>query len=99
MKQPPKHLSEGARGWWRKVARGWQLDDSGYLILEIALSAYDRLNQARELIAAEGLIQNGKPHPALGAEKEARIGLLRAWRQLGLDVEPPGPIGRPPGVS
>jgi len=34
----------------------------------------------------------------LRIEKEARSGFLQAWRMLNLDIEPPGPMGRPPGT-
>ena len=38
-----------------------------------------------------------RAHPALGIAKDAELVLLRAWRQLGLDVAAPGKPGRPQG--
>jgi P27 family predicted phage terminase small subunit len=96
-KRAPKHLSRSARAWFRKVTSGWSLDDSGELLLVTALQAYDRLAECRALIERDGLIVDGKPHPLLAIEDKARTSLLRAWRQLGLDVEPALPTGRPPG--
>jgi phage terminase small subunit len=96
-REPPKHLSRSARAWWRRIAEGWQLDDSSWLLLQVALEAYDRLTQARETIERDGLVVDGRLNPACQAEKDSRIALLRAWRQLSLDVEPPGPVGRPAG--
>lgn len=100
--RPPKHLSAEAKRIWRQVVAGWELDEGALLVLRQALEAFDRLNQARELIDHEGIVVTDpsgrrRAHPALAVEKEARLALLRAWRQLGLDVEPPGPIGRPAG--
>jgi P27 family predicted phage terminase small subunit len=82
----------------------WEVGRDGLLVLQVALEAYDRLCQARRLIDTEGIIITDpsgrrRAHPALMVEKEARLGLLRAWRQLGLDVEPPGPVGRPPAFA
>lgn len=100
--RPPKHLSDEAKSIWRQVVAGWEIDEAGLLVLRQALEAFDRLNQARELIDREGIVVTDpsgrkRAHPALAVEKEARLALLRAWRQLGLDVEPPGPVGRPAG--
>ena len=60
------------------------------------------MQQARELIEAEGLIVEDrfgqkKAHPAVAIERDAKASFLRCIRELGLDIEPPGPIGRPPG--
>lgn len=100
--KPPKHLSREAKAIWRQVVQGWEMDEGGLFILRQALEAFDRLNQARELIDREGIVVTDpsgrkRAHPALMVEKESRLALLRAWRQLGLDVEPPLPVGRPPG--
>lgn len=102
--KPPKHLSAEARRWWRRVLAEYGIEDAaGLMILGQALEAYDRLREAQELIRRDGLIiatpATGAKHlhPAARVEKEARTLLLTAWKQLGLDIEPPGPIGRPPG--
>jgi phage terminase small subunit len=72
------------------------------MLLEAGLRARDRRDAALALVANEGLvIQDGKgrsrAHPALGIAKDAELVLLRAWRQLGLDVAAPGKPGRPQG--
>ena len=99
---PPRGLSAAARRWWGQIHAGWAIDDSGRMLLEVALRAMDRRDAALTLIAKEGLvIEDGKgrtrAHPALSVAKDAELVILRGWRQLGLDVAPPGPIGRPPG--
>lgn len=99
----PDHLSAEAREWWQKIVTGWELDESALLILRQALESFDRLVEVQKQIREDGLtVRNYKTgatsaHPLLRVEKESRNLLLRAWRQLGLDMDPPGPIGRPPG--
>jgi len=72
------------------------------MLLEAALRAMDRRDAALVLVAKDGLVIHdgkGRPraHPALAIAKDSELVLLRAWRQLGLDVEAPGRPGRPPG--
>ena len=93
----PKHLSRAGKAWWNRIVRGWDLDDSALLILQAALESFDRSTQAAAVIAAEGLFRDGKPHPACRVERDARSAMLTALKQLHLDLEPVGPVGRPPG--
>lgn len=103
--KPPEHLSKEARAIWRRVNEEFELDASGLLLLRTALEAWDRMQQARREIEARGLVivnpQTGVAHqnPACAVEEKARAGFLRAWAALGLDIEPPGAVGRPPGRS
>jgi hypothetical protein len=62
--------------------------------------------QARRLIAKHGplIVEKtaaGNTHvranPACAVERDAANAMMRAWRLLGFDQEPPGMIGRPPG--
>jgi P27 family predicted phage terminase small subunit len=99
---PPNHLSKESKQIWSEIVKGWEILESDFTVLRIALESFDRLQEARRVIDKEGMILvDGKgkkyAHPALAVEKESRTGLLRAWRQLGLDLEPPQPVGRPPG--
>jgi phage terminase small subunit len=97
----PSDLSAASRAIWREVHAGWQLDASARVLLTAALRAADRASHARELVAAEGLVvmagKSTKAHPAIAVLRDAETTMLRAWRQLGLDVAAPGPMGRPPG--
>ena len=100
--RPPKNLSREAKKIWREINAEFELDYQAMVILKTALEAYSRLQAAREQIDAEGLtcLSLGgflKPHPCLKIEKEARSGMLQAWRMLNLDLEPPGPNGQPAG--
>lgn len=74
------------------------MDDGARFNLLVALKNFDRAEQAADLVRAEGIILNGKPHPGLKIIKDCDLILLKAWRSIGLDVEPPHhEIGRPPG--
>ncbi|MEW6299908.1 MAG: P27 family phage terminase small subunit [Thermodesulfobacteriota bacterium] len=100
--KPPAHLSAASKKLWKQITEGWELDESGLLILQQALESYDRIREAQKAIRAHGLLVANErgalsANPALRVERDARTLLLRAWRQLALDLDPPGPIGRPPG--
>jgi phage terminase small subunit len=88
----PSHLSRPARRRWQEIVETWELDADGLMLLEVALGAWDRLREARLLIASskEGIVLTDpsgrqRAHPALQVEKEARLAFLKAWRQLGLE--------------
>lgn len=95
--KPPKHLSADSKRVWNRIDREYNLTPDAGELLAVALANRDRAEQARELVDREGLVLDGKRHPAVDVEKQAYGLYLRALRQLGLDIEPPGPVGRPPG--
>jgi hypothetical protein len=91
-------LSAEAQAWEARFVAGWNLDDAGKFILAVALEAFDRMRGAQRTIRREGLVVKGKAHPATVIERDARLAMLRALRQLNLDVEPlRDKAGRPPG--
>lgn len=100
---PPGHLSGAAQALWNEIHAGWVLDPSQISVLAVSLQAFDRAEQARQLIDREGVTvkdrwQQTKAHPALNVERDSRAAYLAGLRQLGLDlVAPAGRIGRPPG--
>jgi phage terminase small subunit len=98
----PKHLGADGSAFYRETAHEYGIDDSaGRALLTVAAEALDRIGEARKAIAKDGAIFSfhGKPtlNPATKIEKEATDRFLAAMRQLRLDVEPPRPVGRPPG--
>jgi phage terminase small subunit len=95
--KPPRHLSAESRRFWNAILAEYELEAEALLVLRAACENWDRAQQAREAIAAEGLTLGGKRHPAVDIEKQAYGLFLRSMRQLGLDVVAPGPVGRPPG--
>ncbi len=92
---PPKHLSAESKRTWRRVATDYELTADAALLLDAALTQWDRAAEARRLIETEGIVKDGKRHPGADIEKQAVSLFLRAWRQLGLDIAPPGAVGRP----
>jgi len=95
----PRHLTPTARKFWRSVLAGYELEAFHLAILAAACEAMDRMNEARAAIEADGPYIDGrfgkKAHPALAIERDSRTAMLRAIRELGLDLEAPA-NSRPP---
>lgn len=92
--QPPKALSPEASDWWNRIVSEWGLDDAGLMVLQQGLESLDRMRQAQAIVSKEGLTVHdrfGQPkqHPATLVERDNRTVLLRAFKQLGLDVAAP----------
>jgi hypothetical protein len=93
----PMHLSAEMRRFWGQVTDDYELERSALLVLKTACEAHDRAQDARRVIANEGMIVNNRRHAAIDVEATAQGLFLRAMRQLGLDIEQAGPVGRPIG--
>ena len=90
----PLHLTEQTRIWWRSVLREYALEPHHIRLLQAAAECWDRLQEARQLLARDGLVIEGReggmrPHPAAAIERDSRIAFARLIRELDLDVEPP----------
>jgi P27 family predicted phage terminase small subunit len=91
---PPAHLSQSAQDWWRSTVEGYILEEHHLRVLQLALEAWDRSQQAREQLQKEGLTVPGReggirPHPCVAIERDARLAVARLLRELDLDIEPP----------
>jgi P27 family predicted phage terminase small subunit len=100
----PAHLEPATRAWWASVIGDYQLEDHHLRLLQLACEAWDRSQQAREILAVDGVVfrddrGNVRAHPAITIEKDARIAFARLVREMDLDTEPP-PSTRvsPPGL-
>lgn len=98
--EPPSHLSAEAAAWWGKVAADYMLESHHWKLVQAACEAWDRCQQAREVLADQGLVfvdKHGQPraHPAVAIERDARIAFARVLRELQLDVDAPAEA-RPP---
>ncbi len=71
------------------------MDEAGRAILTVVLQALDRKAKASAVVAREGLTKGGRAHPLLAVMRDCDNVVLKGFRQLGL--EPPAPMGRPPG--
>lgn len=89
--KPPRHLSAAARRLWKEITGTWALEPHHRAVLVKALEAADRAEEARLILARDGLTVNTdgggvKPHPAVGIERDSRMAFARLIAQLGLDV-------------
>ena len=94
-RQPPQDLSNEAKTIWRRIADEVDVSDqAALLLLGLLCQSWDRWQQARKAIAADGAVQTDrfgqqKPTPWVGIERDALAGLTRCWRLLGFDQQPP----------
>lgn len=92
--RPPGHLRAATRRWFASVVSDYDLDSHHVRLLTLAAEAWDRGQQAREVIDRDGMTFSdrfGQPkaRPEIAIERDSRIGFARLIRELGLDVEPP----------
>jgi phage terminase small subunit len=90
---PPDHLGSAGKALWSDIQRSYALDDpGGRALLQVACEACDRAAACRVRLDAEGevLVVKGSPrmHPAAVVERDARSAMIRAIRELHLDIEP-----------
>jgi P27 family predicted phage terminase small subunit len=90
----PKHLSARGRRLWRDLICTYSLDDpAGLELLRRACEASDRADQARDVLAKEGLtvatrFGEVRVHPAVAVERDSRNALRQLLRELRV-TEPP----------
>ncbi|MGE0554340.1 MAG: P27 family phage terminase small subunit [Gemmatimonadales bacterium] len=100
----PTHLSKPSREVWRAVARGWELDPAGWLVLRAGLEQWETYQRAREELAKAATVTvtssgTGVPraHPAakvaVDSLREARL----CFAQLGLELPDPAVPARRKG--
>jgi phage terminase small subunit len=100
----PAHLAPATRTWFTSVCRDYVLEQHHLRLLQAAGECWDRLQEARQTLARDGLtIATGdgglKAHPCVAIERDARIGFARLIRELDLDVEAPvSTRSGPPGL-
>lgn len=99
---PPKHLRTATKKWWTGVLDEYDLEPSEIRLLTLAGEAWDRGQQAREIVDSEGMTfldRFGQPkaRPEIGIERDSRIGFARLLRELALDIGEPD--NRPPGLA
>jgi terminase small subunit-like protein len=90
---PPEHLGAAGLELWHSIQGSYALDDPGGLaLLRVACEAADRVASCRRQLDEEGevLAIRGIPraHPAAAIERDARAAMIRAIKELHLDIEP-----------
>jgi hypothetical protein len=81
----------------------YELEEHHTRLLVFACQAFDRAEQAREILAREGLTfedRFGCPHarPEVAVERDSRLAFARLIRELDLDIPAPTAPSRPPGI-
>jgi P27 family predicted phage terminase small subunit len=99
----PTHLAPETADWWRAVLQEFVLEPHHMRLLRLACEAWDRCQQAREILDRDGLTtgtESGglKAHPCIGIERDARLAFARLLRELDLDAEPTLDRARPPAI-
>lgn len=91
--EPPAHLSERAQEIWRGVV--YRVHSPGRVVmLQTALEALDRADEARQAVDREGLTVTTKTtgavhvHPLLKVEKEQRALFSKLWLDMALHWDP-----------
>lgn len=92
--KPPRHLRKETRNWWASVAADYELELHHLRLLTLAAEAWDRAQQAREIVAKEGAYFRDRfdcprAHPGIAVERDNRIAFARMLRELSLDVAQP----------
>ena len=91
---PPDYLSAAMQAWWKQVMAHYELEPHHVHLLEAAAAAWDRMTEARKVLAENGLSYEdtrGRHHPLpeVAIERDSRIGFARLVRELGLDDATP----------
>ena len=96
----PGHLQPATKRWFNRVTAVWTLEEHHVKLLIIAAETWDRLTQAREVLADKGLTfedRFGSPRarPEVAIERDSRTTFMRVIRELDLDIPEPTQPTRP----
>lgn len=91
--RPPRHLKAATRRWFAAIVDEYDLEDHHVKLLVLAAEAWDRAEQARQILATEGVTYSdrfGAPrvHPAVTIERDSRLAFARLIREIDLEGEP-----------
>jgi phage terminase small subunit len=84
---PPSHLSPSSAELWRQLGPESVTLLGRRTTFQAALEFRDRAEEARRIVASEGMTKKGSGavHPMVRVELDARDSFTRLWHQLGLD--------------
>lgn len=101
----PKHLSKEGKSLWNRLQLEYEItDEAGFLILQTAMEAHDRMKECQTIIKKEGMqvkdrFGQHKAHPLTTVERDSRSAMMAALKALNLDLEPLNDKpGRPAGT-
>jgi phage terminase small subunit len=89
----PRHLSERCKRLWKQTTTSFTLEATELELMRLACEALDRAEQARVILADEGLTSRGRygqvlPHPLIAVERDSRAAAARLFKQLNLPEAP-----------
>ncbi len=95
-----KHLSKEMQAWHKDITTNFDLEGYDLKRLMVACETWDRLQEVKKVLQSDGpVIQDRwgqtKAHPLLASERDLNSTFLKAVKDMGLDISPPGSIGRP----
>ncbi len=91
IENPPVHLSDRSAKLWGQIVGDRAKSPERLALLQTALEALDRADEARVILEAEGLVFKTETsgalhvHPAVKIEKDSRATFARIWGQLNLE--------------
>lgn len=91
-------LGKAGRLLLEELESGYTLDGLEPAVTELCRAA-DRLQQIRDILTRDGLVQaNGRKHVLVDAETKQAALFVSLWRLIGLadSDQPARPVGRPP---
>ena len=95
-------LSVAMKTFYRQIVRKYRLEEHHKRLLFVACQAHSRMEQAQDILAADGLTGSDRgavrPHPCVQVEIQSRVAFMRAVRELGLQSDVPDDA-RPPRLS
>ena len=98
----PKHLTASSRHFYEQICNDYVLESHHLRLLQLLCEAFDRGQEARKLLATEGLtvvdtkLGIRRPHPCVSIERDSRTAVARLTRELNLSEEPDD--SRPPSL-
>ncbi|MBX4967192.1 hypothetical protein [Rhizobium binae] len=100
----PDHLRPETRKWVKGILAEYELESHHFRQLVKTSEAWDRSEQAREILAKDGLTvvdRYGTPkaHPCVGIERDSRTAFFRGLRELALDGVDAPDAPRPPRTA
>lgn len=87
--KPPPHLSKRSKELWVTTTSDFTLEATELELLRLACESLDRCEDARAIVAREGMTSRGRygqvlPHPMLQTERDSRLAAARLFKQLAL---------------
>src|SRR3546814_7782633 len=87
--EPPSHLSDTMKNWWRRVNEDFAMEAHHLHLLQLACEAFDQAETARVALMIQGTAfhdrwQQPRQRPEVAIQQQARRDFSRFERELGL---------------